>query len=867
MESTAKDPSDEPVLGHGLRILEEAAWLRRFAQGLAGSGEEADDLTQESMIAALGHGVPARNPRGFLSEIARRLSAQARRESRRRRERETIHARRRAEGTDSPPGATDAEIDRGFEEAERVDMMRLVLEELRNLPTAQQRAITLAYMDELAPAQIAKRLDVSPATVRAHLSRGLAALRDRLDRRSGGRDPWLSALAPWLATRTGPIVPGAANSQAAEAVTAKAGTGALLPSSLLLVLGSMKYFLAVGVPALIVGLWWVAGPGDGDAPEGSGLGQVEQEETARLAPVGPTPPQERPGTRTTVATDNPVVAPPAAPEPGALSEVRSLRLMDRLTGEPVPQMKVRVWPLSQMGRAGLELTSDSTGALTLPPHEQGEALMLSEHDLSGRLIPALGMGAGGARTGPIEMESTAPYEVEVGPTYRIQFPGDFGARWEDLTPRLVTGETAAPGMDSKSILRDGEEPWVRFPFQATEIEPGPYRLRLEDRGGLWLGQCDVGSNVGIEPRALLPTFEARGAVRFELEVDAAPVITVSLEPLELKSDPWSPLTFTIGRHGGGQRVHGIADLLVPGSYRWAVSEGDSTGEILVEAGKTTTVVLGEDDLGATFDSHVLIDMTAHPEHRPSSWLMLVTKKDDGTVGFMASAESTDTPHQYKVPLTALSHGTWILSTHSSGEVRLSPSAVEITPGSPPPTIRALPPISREGLTIELKDADTGRTIAGGEGGFLIGRTDGGPFEPNSGGALSSERVPTSEAVELFVRAPGYQLTVLTHRIDQDGNTREIELRKGWRNRALVLNAAGMTPLAGISLRAGNQDLGKTPAGGWLWVEGAGPPKRIELVDPEGRYQVLNSPYDIVEDRAGPVDPLPGWVFVVAEKRK
>ena len=36
----------------------------------------------------------------------------------------------------------------------------------------------------------------SPSTVRAHLTRGLAALRERLDRRAGGRDAWCAVLAP-----------------------------------------------------------------------------------------------------------------------------------------------------------------------------------------------------------------------------------------------------------------------------------------------------------------------------------------------------------------------------------------------------------------------------------------------------------------------------------------------------------------------------------------------------------------------------------------------------------------------------------------------------------------------------------------------
>lgn len=869
METPTQEPSKEPDLTEGNRVplLEEGRWLRRFAQGLAGSPEDAEDLTQDSMVAALHHGAAVRNPRGFLSEIARRLAAQTRRRGRRRQERERFHFRRAGEHRGGFPGTAEG----GYEEAERVDMMRLVLEELRLLPTAQQRAITLSYMDELEPVEIARRLDVSPATVRANLSRGLAALRTRLDRRAGGRGQWLGALGPGLVLPPPIAAPmmGAAMgnlSGAAECGARGAPTSppaAIAPwSSILIAVVSMKYLVAACIPALLFGLWWAMDDGPTGAPEGQTPDAAPMSEAALVAPdPSGRAPGEAPA-RTAVAQDVRPGRASAAAAPAAPHSPSDLRLIDRLTGEVVPSMKVRVWRIQEVGSPGTQLESNADGWVTLPPAAPDEVLLLNEYDQGSGLM--LGAMSDGGRQGNIRPQDSASYEVEVGPTYRIRFPNSLEVPHERFQSRLVPATEGPATGGSWTNLRPGDLPWVRFPFAATELSPGPFHLRLEDKDGLWLGLAETASNVGIETTPLSPVFEARGVVRFELETHAAPVFSVELEAIDVAPDPWVNARFTIGRHGGGQRVHGIGGLLVPGRYRWTLIGGASAGEVTVEAGKTTTVVLGKNDLGATFNSHVTIDVSANPEANPNEWLLLVTKKDDGTIGYMAKAESTETPHQYRVPLTALAHGTWILSAHPGDRARLDPPAVEIRPGAPAPLMRVAPKLARGGLTVRLKDAATGALIAGGEAGFSSGLTDSGKFERGAGGELKSANVPATESVEIFARAPGYRMAAQSHRLDQDGAELDLLLERGWRGRALVVNAATMSPLSGIPLRAGQRRLGITPRDGWLWIEGDGPPKSIRIDDQDGKYQILNSPYDL-EDAA--LDPLEGWVFVVAKTSK
>ncbi|MEO0662856.1 MAG: RNA polymerase sigma factor, partial [Planctomycetota bacterium] len=172
-------------------LLAELPWLRRFAAGLVRSAADADDLVQDTLGEALttrsgDRGAGDRPLRGLLGGIARNLARGRHRDARRRGEREVRHAR---DGSDEPAPGADAE-------AERLELLRALLAELRALPPAQRRAVTARYLDGLELAEIARRDGVRAATVRSQLARGLAALRGRLDAREGGRERWLSSLAP-----------------------------------------------------------------------------------------------------------------------------------------------------------------------------------------------------------------------------------------------------------------------------------------------------------------------------------------------------------------------------------------------------------------------------------------------------------------------------------------------------------------------------------------------------------------------------------------------------------------------------------------------------------------------------------------------
>jgi RNA polymerase sigma-70 factor (ECF subfamily) len=54
---------------------------------------------------------------------------------------------------------------------------------IATLPESQRMAMVLRYQEDLDPSEIAETMDIPVATVKSHLQRGLALLREKLERR------------------------------------------------------------------------------------------------------------------------------------------------------------------------------------------------------------------------------------------------------------------------------------------------------------------------------------------------------------------------------------------------------------------------------------------------------------------------------------------------------------------------------------------------------------------------------------------------------------------------------------------------------------------------------------------------------------
>ncbi|MBL7007765.1 MAG: sigma-70 family RNA polymerase sigma factor [Planctomycetes bacterium] len=155
-------------------LLANAGWVRRLAFGLLGDAAAADDVVQETWMAALRHPEQARHP-SWLATVARNLALNRKRSAARRLGREL----RVAESAESYPGTGEA--------VERAEAHRILVEAVLGLPDPYRSAILMRFFDGRRPHEIAASTGLPAATVRTHLARGLAKLRGEL-RGKLGRD-------------------------------------------------------------------------------------------------------------------------------------------------------------------------------------------------------------------------------------------------------------------------------------------------------------------------------------------------------------------------------------------------------------------------------------------------------------------------------------------------------------------------------------------------------------------------------------------------------------------------------------------------------------------------------------------------------
>ena len=142
-------------------------------------------MVQETWLVAL------RNPPSHLASVRGWLAStlRGRLHNRRRREARLVRREQAVAREEMQP--------QGVPEIEALEAQARLLSLVRSLPEDQRKVILLRFYEQLSPPEIAGRLDLNPSTVRTRLSRGLAQLREQLDRETqGGRRGWMAALAP-----------------------------------------------------------------------------------------------------------------------------------------------------------------------------------------------------------------------------------------------------------------------------------------------------------------------------------------------------------------------------------------------------------------------------------------------------------------------------------------------------------------------------------------------------------------------------------------------------------------------------------------------------------------------------------------------
>ncbi len=179
------------------RLLAHADWLKGLARALTRDANEADEVEQETWLAALSH-PPARergDVRAWLATVARNLVRRRRRAAARREDHEL-----RAHASSSSDDAATM--------AERVAWQRELADRVLALPETYRTAVALRYFEGLEPAEIAQRLSITPENARQRVARGLAMLREELDRSHGSRAAWSVLVAPLARELSAPLVHG-----------------------------------------------------------------------------------------------------------------------------------------------------------------------------------------------------------------------------------------------------------------------------------------------------------------------------------------------------------------------------------------------------------------------------------------------------------------------------------------------------------------------------------------------------------------------------------------------------------------------------------------------------------------------------------
>jgi RNA polymerase sigma-70 factor (ECF subfamily) len=158
-----------------------AGALRSLARDLVRDVHVADDVAQQTLQAALARRDLQPGPLGgWLARTLDNFVRQWRRGERRRAAREASLSR--PEAAEAPP-----------ELLGRREMLQAVTQAVLSLDEPYQTVVFLRYFEDLPPRAIARRTGATLATVKSRLHRGLALLRERLDR-SAGRSQWRLAL-------------------------------------------------------------------------------------------------------------------------------------------------------------------------------------------------------------------------------------------------------------------------------------------------------------------------------------------------------------------------------------------------------------------------------------------------------------------------------------------------------------------------------------------------------------------------------------------------------------------------------------------------------------------------------------------------
>jgi RNA polymerase sigma-70 factor (ECF subfamily) len=234
-------------------LLAQTRWVQALARRLT-SGSDADDLAQEAWVRAL-----ERPPRDERARGAwfRRVLVNLKREG----------ARREVRRHEREQGAARELRHESSDVVERAELSRRLVQRVLELDEPYRATVLARYFDGLSPEEIARHRGEKASTVRTRIERGLARLKERLERENGSE--WLRGLALL------------ANAQA----TPTAGIGAAGSTIGSGILVANAVWKAAAVAAVLAAAWWwrpVDAERENEVPPLADRARLEREEERPL---------------------------------------------------------------------------------------------------------------------------------------------------------------------------------------------------------------------------------------------------------------------------------------------------------------------------------------------------------------------------------------------------------------------------------------------------------------------------------------------------------------------------------------------------------------------------------------------------------
>ncbi len=428
------DPQDNILTQETL--LEHSVWLRGLANQLIRDPGAAEDLVQDTWLAALrARPDPSRPLRPWLARVMRNGAAQRLRKAAGRLARESEVAQ-----SEAIPSAREL--------VERAEYQRFLVDAVLALPEPYREVVLLRFYEGLTPKQIAASLKVPAATVRTRLHRGIGKLRESLDSSQGGnRQAWVLMLQPL----GGPVAPATASAPWVLGVVA-------------------------GMVLLLASLGWAWKESSTPMPE-----TVLVEETSTLN--GSSPLVDPSGLAS--------LRDSGASATAASKESRRIRLTHSRTGEPLAWYGVR--------GAGRSLSSDAEGWVEISAQANAVELFDDERmavSVEVQHRPRRTLPLEARKRGIVPGNGAVVLPVSVGPTYVLDLTSPMVLRWEELEVSLESSVSREwPLAPVRVPVESQGKAWVRF----AEVPKGVvgqgqnqgWKLVVRHKSGVMMGQVPV----------------------------------------------------------------------------------------------------------------------------------------------------------------------------------------------------------------------------------------------------------------------------------------------------------------------------------------------------------------------------------------